>query len=466
MHRPFTARRAPPILIWRHLVSKCVDPATIAVYCDLKHNKEYPLPKEFKLFSGGDKDYETFTAGEYQHVIFNQALQEGWDDPQVAFAYIDKTMGSTTQVEQVIGRVLRQPGAQHYSDQLLNRATFYIRLDNKQQFKPILEEVQKRIGAEPGGVDIRVSAALGGTAKSRQMPKFEMSVPKVYVVSDQAAVEMDAELEHTPDYGAGGANADGAGTREIGTVKVGEDSEVALAETAMPHSSRVTARWIVRREMRTLYPRALHALDDSDHRFDAMLDRTSIAAQQFRDLGRKLVDAFLSGSSLRIEPTDLHKVGPIEAKPGKAKTFKNAIHDAYDLNDFEGKVADAIDGTGLTWCRNPENGGWSIPLLDTGGTYNFYPDFLVWKGKDIFALDPKGGHILASNAYRKVLSVQKGMKGPRVLARLISEGKWSDEVKSLGKHGFTVWSWDMAVGKLQAKHHPTVEKAVRNALVA
>lgn len=466
IHRPFTARRAPPILIWRHLVSRGVDPATIAVYCDLKHNKEYPLPKHFRLFSGGDKDYEAFTSGGYRHVIFNQALQEGWDDPQVAFAYIDKTMGSATQVEQVIGRVLRQPGAEHYNDPVLNRATFYIRLDDKQQFKPILEEVQKRIGAEPGGVDIRVNTSLGGASKSRQMPKADVGVPKVYVVSDQAAVDMDAALEQMPDYSAGGINAEGAGTREVGTLKVGEDADVTLAESMVTHSSRVTARWIIRREMRTLYPRALHALDDSDHRFDAMLDRTSVAAEQFRELGRKLVDAFLTGSSLRIEPTDLHKVGPIDARPGKAIPFKNAVHDAYELNDFESKIAQVIDDTGLIWCRNPENGGWSLPLLDTGGTYNFYPDFLIWKGKDIFALDPKGGHILASNAYRKVLSVQRGAKGPRVLARLISQGRWSDDVKPLGKEGFTTWSWDTTVGRLQAKHYTTMEKSLKGALTA
>jgi type III restriction enzyme len=145
---------------------------------------------------------------------------------------------------------------------------------------------------------------------------------------------------------------------------------------------------------------------------------------------------------------------------------KNALHASYEINGLEAKVADVIDETGLTWCRNPVNGGWGVPLLDAASTYNFYPDFLVWKGRDIFALDPKGGHILASNAYRKVLSVQKGTKGPRVLARLISEGKWSEDVKPLGKDGYTIWSWDVAVGRLQAKHYLTLEKAVKGALTA
>ena len=40
MARPFRERQARPILIWRHLVENAgVDPATIAVYCDLKFDK-------------------------------------------------------------------------------------------------------------------------------------------------------------------------------------------------------------------------------------------------------------------------------------------------------------------------------------------------------------------------------------------------------------------------------------------
>jgi hypothetical protein len=33
-----------------------------------------------------------FSAGNYKHIIFNLSLQEGWDDPACAFAYIDKSM--------------------------------------------------------------------------------------------------------------------------------------------------------------------------------------------------------------------------------------------------------------------------------------------------------------------------------------------------------------------------------------
>ncbi len=80
----FVQRRSPPILIWRYLVEHCgVEPAEIAVYCSLKFDKDFPLPEDFQLFKGGDKDYDRVLDGDFQHVIFNLSLQEGWDDPLV-----------------------------------------------------------------------------------------------------------------------------------------------------------------------------------------------------------------------------------------------------------------------------------------------------------------------------------------------------------------------------------------------
>lgn len=44
--QPFDQRQAPPILIWKYLVEQMgVDPSEVAVYADLKTNKDYPLPR-------------------------------------------------------------------------------------------------------------------------------------------------------------------------------------------------------------------------------------------------------------------------------------------------------------------------------------------------------------------------------------------------------------------------------------
>ena len=80
-------------------------------YLDLKFTGD-SKPREVVLFSMGDDDFDKFQEGGYSHIIFNLSLQEGWDDPECNLAYIHKSMGSKLQVQQLIGRFLRQPGRQ------------------------------------------------------------------------------------------------------------------------------------------------------------------------------------------------------------------------------------------------------------------------------------------------------------------------------------------------------------------
>ena len=161
MARPFKERMARPILIWRYLVEHGgVDPSEIAVYCDLKFDPKLPAPMTFNLFSGGDTDYDRFMAGNYRHIIFNLTLQEGWDDPECYLAYIDKEMGSADQVTQIVGRVLRQPGAQHYPSPLLNTASFYIRTDEKGVIEDIIDDVAKKLASEAPEITLSIQRAM------------------------------------------------------------------------------------------------------------------------------------------------------------------------------------------------------------------------------------------------------------------------------------------------------------------
>ena len=158
--KPFAERRAAPILIWRYLTEVAgIEPTQIAVYCDLKFDKKYPRPEDFILFDGGEDDYSLFKDGNFRHIIFNLTLQEGWDDPECCLAYIDKSMGSSVQIEQVIGRVLRQPGVQHYSDPDLNTAEFFVRMDDRQAFTEILKFVQEKLASE--APETKLSAYVG-----------------------------------------------------------------------------------------------------------------------------------------------------------------------------------------------------------------------------------------------------------------------------------------------------------------
>lgn len=176
------------------------------------------------------------------------------------------------------------------------------------------------------------------------------------------------------------------------------------------------------------------------------------------------MDTFLENSSLAFEEANPFHTGPVLVNPAKAKPFRNALHERYDLNGLEQQIAEAIDDTGLPWARNPVNGGYSIPLLEKGGTHRFFPDFLVWKEEAVFAVDPKGDQLIKTDAGRKLLNIVGGRGHRGVIVRLISEGHSNDQFQKLSRDGFTVWSLVRASGKVKAKAVSTAAEAVSAAL--
>lgn len=466
-NKPFTDRKAPPILIWRYLVEEQGVPADeIAVYCDLKMNrKDYPAPNDFKLFSGGEDDFNVFADGDFRHIIFNQSLQEGWDDPACCFAYIDKSMGSALQVEQVIGRVLRQPGARHYSDPLLNTANFFIRVDNKQEFPRILEVVRRKIASEMP--DVRLDGYSDGRDRRRARiePKQVLTVPEIHIDADEAVVPLADAVARIHDYSFESPNIHGVGELTKAIQTIGDGSAAKIETVEKEHSNKVIARWVVRRQILSRYPEAAKTVDWANPKFEAKIEVTSLAAQQLRVDAEHLVDIYLSNAELAFEDQNPYSVGAILTRPDAVEHFANSLHAGYsDLNELEAQIARALDATGHAWARNPVNGGYSIPLLEKGESRRFYPDFLAWKDGAVFAIDPKGGFLLQTEAGRKLLAIRDENGRQRVLVRFVTEGSWSSEtMKRTGRDGFAVWRLS-TTGQLRCTNHDTVEAAISRTL--
>jgi len=462
--RPFSERRAPPILIWRHLVEKKkVDPADIAVYCDLRFDRKHnPPPKDFVHFSGGEEDFGTFSAGNYRHIIFNQSLQEGWDDPECCFAYIDKSMGSSIQVEQVIGRVLRQPGARHFSDPDLNTAHFFIRIDDKQIFPEILDTVRRRIAAEIPEIRIDGYKDMREKERLREEPKEVRTIPEIHIELDPEPLT-DA-VANIIDYRRDKKNTVGRGERIRAVQRVGDNSKAGLKSEKTRHANRVMARWMVRRGIQALYPRTALAIDWSDGRFDAKIEVTSPAAVSLRKSAEQLVETYLEHCELTYEEENPYTVGPVLVDSSRIEKFDNALHAGYsDLSVSELPYARAIDALQLPWVRNPVASGFSIPLLEPGSTFNFFPDFIVWKNSTIYVLDPKGEHLVARDAGRKLLNIRDEQGKQKVKVRLFTPGKWKDTSTRVSRDGFTLWTMTNS-GKVRCRHYSSIPEAVEAAV--
>jgi len=475
--RPFNERHARPIQIWRHLVENAkVDPAEIAVYCDLRFDPKFPAPKGFTLFAGGDSDYDTFIVGKYKHIIFNLGLQEGWDEPECAFAYIDKDMGSPDQVTQIVGRVLRQPGAQHYPAPSLNTAHFYIRTDERGVFEAILDDVERKLAADSPEINLIVRRTDKGGSRTYTEATKQRQVPTVSIDSSEARAPIGKIVDRIVDFTSGGPSTVGVGGRIQVLQTIGQGTTQHEEWVEVEHSNSVTARWILRREIQQLFPahgdRArspINVCDIEQRKFDALVQYNSAAADHLREQARNIVRTYVERSKLVQNALD-HPYVPASIAVDEAKLvhFKNAIHRGYsDLNNDECAFAEALDKTKRVWCRNPSKGGFSIPLLDHGNTKTFSPDFLVWLDKLVFALDTKGDHLITEDAGRKLFDIEPVEDGLLLVVRLITKGEWTiaptgEFSKKSGSIGHTVWR--LRNGRVHPTHCETIGDAVEACL--
>jgi type III restriction enzyme len=465
--QPFLQRRSPPILIWRYLTEQCgIDPATIAVYLSLKTNKEYPLPADFRLFKGGDKDYGEFMKGDFRHIIFNLSLQEGWDDPLAYFAYIDRSMESNIQVEQIVGRLLRQPGAQHYPSERLNSAHFYVRVDRRGVFTEILDDVGKKLSTDAPG--IKIVETKPGRMKPEPIPaKEEKTIFETAYITDQAIGPIAEIIDSLTDYrNDDGTNTRSAGGRALIQRSVGEDSEVEFEWEEFEHTNLVVARWLFQREVMRRFQGALGVAPTDAAKFDARVGFGSRAHKQIQRVAEDVVSAYIDNVYLKQKSVDEYEVGSALVRKDELEPFGNALHEGYSgLNkSLELPFARAIDKTGLTWYRNPSRSGYNIPLISVGPTRNFYPDFLVWKGEDVFAIDTTGGHLLKEKTGRKLLSIEPATSGAgRLIVKLVSEGLWNADVEQEDSVGYTIWGRKQD-NTLRAAHVDSIQDAVERAL--
>jgi len=437
----FEQRQAPPILIWRYLTEQCGIPADqVAVYADLKTHKDFPLPLDFNLYTGGDNDYEEFVAGDYRHIIFNQTLQEGWDDPSVYFAYVDKSMDSTVQIAQIIGRVLRQPGATHYEADRLNTAHFYVRVDRNDAFSQVVEDVRDGLGGN--APEVRILTSPPGTEDPKNLePKETRTVPRTGVDNRAAAEPVEKVLAKVHDYAGDTVNTKGEGRRRTVQQAIGSNEAVDTDWVQFEQSNRVNARWVFRREVSRRYRPALTVIDTDGAKFDAKVGVGSSAYQSLADNAAEAVDEYLRHAVIKQLKPRPYEIGSTLVRTSSMETFKNSLHEGYDgLNDLELKFARALDETGLPWARNRSQTGYKIPLVTLGPTVWFFPDFIVWSGLDVICVDTKASFIIEPEARRKLLSIEPHKDVPtRVKVKLVTTGTWRTDGTQDSKDGYSIW---------------------------
>ncbi len=464
--KPFEHRKAPPIKIWRYLVEeKGVHPSEIAIYANLTfegNNK----PDALNLYSKADKDFDEFTSGNFKHIIFNLSLQEGWDDPACYLAYIDKSMGSSIQVEQIIGRVLRQYDARHYDLPLLNSAHFFLRVDNERVFTEAINSVKAKLKAEGAPIEIVNYYGGGDSGADDLHPKEDLNIElhRIYVESSTAQEQIASLVNDFPVYTEGNEGTLGQahqGTQVIDMTALSNEPD-NTEWIPQGHTNPVRLRWLITTAIKSRSNRVLSVVDLKNPKFDVRVQVQSSADRNAEKLAQEIVSAYYNFSELFYEKLSVFQFGVMRV-PKSATIFTNGLYERYTgFNKFEQAFADELDKGTHIWHRNPSAGGFHIPLLSEGDTAAFYPDFIVWKGKNIYCLDTKGSHLLSDAVARKLFDIKDHDGKTNVYVRFISEGKQAELRGKAIKGGYTIWK--MKNGTPTPIHVADLNKATSEAL--
>jgi type III restriction enzyme len=430
-----------PVAIWRYLTAKGIAPEEIAVYTD---TREVPEGAEKVASLSGLHE-------RYRHIIFNQTLQEGWDDPQAYVCYFDGVTKSYTRIKQIVGRVLRQPGAQHFDSELLNTATIILNVPAA-SYDTVLSELraEMRLYSPDDEPDIPVIKIKTRRDPLDAIPIKEewagqLSLPNrtLHAPHMTPAIKMIAAAAH--EWPQDQLEAPGIGRRTV--ISLEREQQEADEYLDVVRSARTPNGLFLRRHIQQRNRACLNAIHPDSYQgngFQQLSCLGSIAQTELRNVGNRVVEHFEEGVDYQDDPdpeTATWTVREHRPRGTDLITFARAAHPRYstlDLNKDELEFAHALDNVGAgVWARNPAtvNSGFGIPLpAKIDGSSRFFPDFLWWLNDGrCWALDTTGQHLLNAKVRGKLIALDN----PKVA--LVVRGRADLSSGSIdGKEGWTL----------------------------
>lgn len=428
-----------PKEIWATLVGKCrVSPDSIAICTNTKD-----LPEGAKRV-----DSLAQLSDDYTHIIFNKKLQEGWDDPSVYVCYFDGKTDSATRIQQVIGRALRQPGVSHFGDEDLNTAFFFINCPND-ALEQITDELKEelRIYKDPDAPDDFEPFQFKEERKAlKRIPvkkahESNLHVPMLQTEMPKASTIEALIKKKTFSFGEADRKAKGRALVNVVSVKTGE---VKTKTRDLLEDSRIRCGQFLQEQVRMLSKECVDALHpdtfcSGDLNLTACLG--SKALDHYLELAHAVAALYDNHVQLcnSIDPaTASYTVGPYQPSGDIQKRFSHAGHPYYDSKAFrtaELQMANALDKfPKWVWVRNKDRLDYGIPLpIKSGSSGRFFPDFLWWVKKTIWAIDPTGKFILDEKVRTKLLLTPEPLR-----IALVTPQRYDKTFKLVGDDGWTL----------------------------
>ncbi len=442
---------ARPVGIWRHLRERGVPADEIAIFTDTK-----TLPDEAERVASLSR-----LEPRYRHIIFNQSLQEGWDDPEAYVCYFDGVTRSFVRIRQIVGRVLRQPNARRFSAEALNTATLILQTPAS-AYETVVGELKAELRLyapddEPAFAAVRLKTRkqpltpvpLKRNAKKLNLTRRALKAPKM------TQVERDLKSQAGRKWEQEDLDAPGTGRKAVVSLARGSEEyqDIDVLRSARTKNGAFLRRRILQRNRACV--NAIHPDRFQGPAFEQFSCHGSQAQIELTTLAANIVDYFEDRVEYQDDPDPDRAIWKIDEYRPRAEEmipFDHAAHDRYSKTDFNQDELDfvrAIDRIkGVVWTRNPTTDaqGFGIPLpKKVGDSSTFYPDFLIWKKNVCWAVDTTGRHLLDEKIRGKLVVLET----PR-MALIVRGTVDLDNGSREGKEG-----WSLVLGRPNLK--PIVE---------
>lgn len=429
------SRTEKGIDVWQELINQGVQGEKIAVHLskasDVAREKfGGQIPNSFYDTYADNLTPEDLRERQYTHLIWNLVLKEGWDEPWAYVAYIHDEQNSVADIEQKIGRFIRNPHKDKngtpipFTNPDLNKSYFFFNCKNE-IFSDILTELKSHL--ETRGFDTLRVRDINDTKPSEEVPptsKVELPHLAIYPETDRIKMELlERIIKPSPEE----CKSSGRLRKEsldLDSMEVSDYFE-RLDKAMQVPSSQMIRYFLESRDNRILKSTGSIGgwLDPNiwdDPKLDFSLSYGSPAQKQLKkacDEFCECIDEFLrldiddADEAYTITPYKMNNPNGGDTNYSKLThkvySFKNSVHPKYNgFNEFELRFAKELDSSEFKWLRNPAKTGYSIPLLKpAGNSKSFYPDFIAWTKDGIIFLETKGEHLLNDAMQGKLISL-------------------------------------------------------------
>ena len=380
-----------------------------------------------------------------RYIITVNALKEGWDCP---FAYILASLANKTSavdVEQILGRVLRQPYTRQHQHFLLNSS--YV-LSCSNDFRNTLDSIVKGLnGAGFSRKDYRVGGDEEVPAQEQQ-PHLQPQQEELFNNNENAAENNNDDdfTDITPENLLEGFRLTGQDANVNFKLASGEMYSVDIAQSgeAVPQYRMVTDSDKKKlREYLDSLPQERQIATCIDAICAVINRKNAYSSTDIRDYVKRVIDGLHSDDLLAMLTAKETYAKKIQEKIDKlAAVYKQkrfmqlldegeiecceryevpdfitpldftdalpkSLYEAEknDMNEYEHKVLDVIIGQSniVWWHRIIERQGFCI-----NGFINHYPDFLVLtKNGKVLLIEAKGDHLANDDSENKLLLGRK-----------------------------------------------------------